>query len=190
MNTKYIELASAYAIQYNYQSNDNKAEFTKVWDMVKTIPKPERVAELKLMKKASETIKLNSARREYGKLLTMCTNYAMLPDRYVSMSNVSFENLTRVLGLVNRVNKHYEGDMTKLEGISKVYEYGMSGYRYNNGLEAKCKALAEALPAIIDTKAITEEQALLYLDKVSITTKRAMLARLMADLHIEEEVAA
>ena len=175
-------MASAYAIQYAYQSNDNKAEFLKVWDMVKAIPKESRVAEVKLMKKASETIKLNSARREYGKLLTMCTNYALLPDRHINLSSISYENLTRVLGLVNRVVKHYKGDMTKLEKLSTIYEVGMSGYRYNNNVENRCKELAEALPAIIKLKPVTTEDALLYLDTVDITVKTAMLDRLLADL--------
>jgi len=190
MNTKYVGMATAYAIQYNLTSNDNKAEFLKVWDMVKLIEKDKRVAEVKLMKKASETIKLNSARREYGKLLTMCTHYAMLPDRYVNLHFITYENLSRVLGLVNRVKNHYKADMDKLIKLATVYEANMSSYRYNNNLDIRCKMLAEKLPALVKATKVTEEQALTYLDTVDISVKRAMLARLMADLAIEEELVA
>ncbi len=183
MNKLYITLAQTYAMSYSKHSTDNKAQFQGVWDTLKAIPKEERVAEVKLMKKASEsTINLDSARREYKKLLTMGENYAMLPDRHINLFKVTFENLKRALGLVNRVVKHYDGDMTKLVALSEVYKGDMSAHRYNNEYEKACKKLNEALPAKIELKAVTTEDALLYADTLGVAVKTALLERLLADL--------
>ena len=185
-----MTLATAYSIQYNLNSNDNKQQFLSVWEVVKSIHKDSRVEEVKLMKQvAKEAIKLDSARREYNKLLSNIEAYALLPDRYINLSAISYENLVRVLKLVVRVTKYYDGDMTKIDTLSPVWESGMSSYRYNNALEEVCKKLNEALPAIVVTK-VTVESALLYLDGLDLTVKRAMLERLLADFHMtEEEVA-
>ena len=183
MNTKYITLAQAYALNYSAQSTDNKTQFTNIWDVIKTIPKESRVAEVKLMKKASEdTIKLNSARREYKKLLTAVENYALLPDRHVNLMKVTFENLNRVLSLVGRVKKHYDGDMTKLGELTTVYKSDMSAYRYNNDYEKMCRKLADALPAKVELKMVSTEDALLYADTLDVTVKTALLERLLSDL--------
>ena len=176
-------MASAYSLAYGLQSADNKSQFMGIWDVVKAIPKASRVAEIKLMKKASEeTIKLNSARREYKSLLTAVENYAQLPDRHINLTMVSYENLRRAIGLVSRVVKHYDGDMTKLTKLSEVYKSGRSAHNYNNEYEDACKKLAEQLPAVVDAKVYTPEEVLLYADKLDVTAKTALFERLLHDL--------
>lgn len=182
-NVKYLRTAQLFEENYKAHSDDNKGQFKTVWDMVKTIDKDARVKEVKAMKKASETIELNSARREYKGVLNMTEQYALLPDRYVNLTAITYENLTRVLKLVARVVKYYEGDIEgKLEGVSTIYIDGMSPHRYNNLLEDKCKALATALPAITKEVELTDEAVLLYADKMSVANKTAMLERLLHDL--------
>ncbi len=183
MNKAYITLASAFALSYSKHSTDNKAQFQAVWDTIKVIPKESRVEEVKLMKKASEsTIKLDSARREYKKVLTMAEQFAMLPDRHINLTRVTFDNLKRVLSLVNRVEKHYEGDMTKLVELTTVYKVDRSPHNYNNDYEKVCKKLNDALPAIVVQKAVTTEDALLYADTLGVAVKTALFERLLADL--------
>lgn len=178
---KYVGLVTQYAIRYNLNSSDNKVEFFAMWDVVKVIPKEQRVEEVKLMKTAATAhIKLNSARREYNKLLTSVQAYALLPDRYINLTAISFENLSKTLRLVSRIAKHYDGDMTKLSIISAIWEHGMSAYRYNNVLEDKLLRVSEQCPALTTHK-VTTEQALVYLDGVDIVVKQAMLERLLHD---------
>lgn len=181
-NTTYLKLAQNFGHLYDAHSEDNKGQFKAVWAVVTTIPKANRIAEVKKMMKASETIALNSARREYKATVNMCKAYATLPDRTVNLTAVTFENLTRVLKLVTRVVKHYDGDLTKIESIGSIYLPGMSPYRYNNLVEAKCKALNEALPAPTQGSVMTIEQALVQADTMTVEVKTAMLERLMNDL--------
>lgn len=183
MNTTYITLAQAFALHYGQHDTDNKQQFTNIWDVVKGFDKKVRVDQVKEMKKASEaTIKLNSARREYKALLTMAENFALLPDRHINLFKCTYENLGRALKLVVRINKHYEGDMTKIASLEDVYDSSMSAHRYNNEYEKAVKALTEKYPAIVKEDAITTEQALLYADKLGVTAKTALMERLMHDL--------
>lgn len=183
MDKRYITLAQKFAINYSVHSTDNKAQFTDAWNIVKLFPKESRVAEVKLMKKASEaTIKLNSARREYKQLLTMVENYATLPERHYNLTKGTFENLSRVMKLVVRLNKHYEGDMSKLAPLGEVYTSDMSAHRYNNEYEKAVKKLLEAYPAIVTAKDMTVEQALVQADTMTIEVKTALLERLLTDL--------
>lgn len=183
MNTTYITLAQEFSLHYQTQDTDNKQQFTSIWDVVKGFDKKDRVAQVKEMKKAAEaTIKLNSARREYKALLTMAENFALLPDRHINLFKCTYENLSRAIKLVVRINKHYEGDMTKIASLENVYDSSMSGYRYNNEYEKAIKALVAKYPAIVKEESTTTEAALLYADKLGVAAKTALMERLMHDL--------
>jgi len=185
-NTEYVTIAQAFEANYKVHSESNKEQFLAVWEVAKRFEKKERVAQLGLMKKASEKIELNSARREYKALLTMAEEYASLPPMMVNLVAITFDNLSRVLRLVKRMNKHYEGDMNKLQPIA-IYEAGMSDFRYNNLLTEKCQRVSEKYPTITKAHVVTVEEALVYADTLNVTAKRALLERLMADLGIEVE---
>ncbi len=178
--TTTVQFVNSYAIGYNQRSADNKAQFTQVLDLLKT--KATREATTKELLVLAKGIKLDSARRELQALVRSVVAYLDMGTQVVNFNNITYDNLKRVVRVSKYLTKHYEGDMAKLEPL-KVWNSGMSQWRYNNDLEVAVRALSDSIKVEPKQEMVTVESALVYLDTVKSTeVKTAMLERLMSEL--------
>ena len=174
------QFVESYANGYNMHQDENMEQFKQVRDYLKD--SKTREATIKELKEEGKTIKLDSARREFIALVSMTEAFYALPDRTVNLTAINYDNLKRVVRLSKYVIRNYDGDMTKVNGLGKVYETGMSSYRYNNLLEEQCKILTDAIRVETTPTVLTTEKALVMADTMTVEVKTALLERLLHDL--------
>ena len=184
VNTTYLKIAQDFERTYLQHSEDDRGYFLQVWGVVKE-HKPKKRAEVaKAMVKTAETIKSDMARRNYKSLVNMVLVYSYLPDRYINLTYIEFENLKRVLRLVKRLKKYYSEGVEALKPISEIWESGMSDYRYNNLLAVELKQIAEDYPVPQENEAveqITLTKVWLEVEQLSDADKAHLLEALLAE---------
>lgn len=183
--------ANKLATMWQYKSrgidDTNKVEFDKFYSHVKA--KDSREVATKALREASKSIVSDTQRRGFISMMNLAVGYAEV-NTVCNYSMIEWINLKRVVTFYKYVSKHHTEEVCAIvqDKLSKVYEKGMSPERYNNGLTALLDTLKEEYTVEI-VKEATVEEALMYVDNVSLSIKQAMLDKLMEELGYEMEVA-
>lgn len=174
------KIATVYNVVAGKVDNINKAEFNKVYELIKF--EEGRDEAVKALSEASKGITLESRKREFNRVLQMAIVYCSM-NKAVTYSLVSWDNLKTVVRLYRYVAKNYdEAICQRVIKELDVYSKGISMERYNNALETKARVLKELYKVAEVKKSVEFEQVLVEVDTLTQEEKRQLLARLMEEV--------
>ncbi len=176
------DIVSSFNKNYTKESNNNKQEFTKVYDVLKI--EDTREGNTKELLELGKSIKLDSAKREFNALVRNVLMYVEV-NNLVNYGYVTYDNLKSMIKVAKYTKQHHEGDYSKISKIGNVWDKGMSAHRYNNELATCIIEVYESIKVEVTPHKVTIEESLVYIDTVGIGVKKAMLERLMSEFGYE-----
>jgi len=100
------DIVSSFGKNYTKESNNNKAEFTKVYDVLKV--KGTREGNVKELLELAKGIKLDSARRTFIAVVRNAIVYCEV-NNLVNFGYVTYDNLKSMIKTAKYVNQHHNG---------------------------------------------------------------------------------